>query len=227
MNWTWTALGVVLSVIGALVLGVQSTVSQHNAERESAENKKAQQDLRAAQDENVRLAKETVRLSTELTAQVTGGDSYVWLDLVGVGGLFVLRALHEGNYPVSNVQVWWQELVPHMSIEEMDRIGKQPGGSLKLMATTTPSVTLGTFIPNTVSYAVGGRAWETSVDHRHIRLGVSASNGQIFEQISLRKIDGKWFKARKVQRPHGDDLVDLKESHIDDGFPMKGAEPDW
>lgn len=157
---------------------------------------------------------EIAKLSKQIAHSVTGGDSFCYLafSLPDKGGTkAILAVVHKGNFPLYDVSV---------RIVDLDKFdihvkGKQKP-TLDNIQKTEQVINIGNLSP---SHAATLHPWmlPKSGEARY-NIFISARNGFVTELVRLKRINGKWASAYRVEAGPGREPGILYEK-IDTDFP--------
>jgi hypothetical protein len=164
----------------------------------------------------------------EMKAVQMGGDSYCYLfppRLSRVSDSFELMLLCEGKYPAYDVTVRIED-VPRLvgGIRKRYADGKLPYNAQskdeEVIRDATKSFLIGNVGPKQAVRF--GTLPLSGATEEHYNVYIMARNGQVFEQVFLRRVSRDWKLAYRVG--WGGAFV---RSHVDPDFPRKGAADPW
>jgi cell division protein FtsB len=170
-------------------------------------------------------------LSRQAIANVTGGDSFCYLDLSYLNGPSPLPALITGgDNPVYDLQVRIVDL------ELSDRIEKEREAAGRPLTFNTFSaaervVKLTDTIPPHAYRLLQEVSWPTLTgDAKSYNIFFFARNGEYIEQLRLRRVAGSWARALRVYKvlPGKRGIKQLMEPRVEAAFPRNAAgKIDW
>lgn len=204
------ALASLLSMVGALM-----------AARQQAKSAEQRGDLERQLKEK---AEENVRLSREIAASVTGGDTFAYL-LPAPGLSFkdsvTLLLNRDGDYPLYDVEI---RISDQAKVDEFVRRHFDPSGKAR------PDFSLKGFFAGQTVLKVGNvginQGWAYDgfrlPDPEHFNLGifVQARNGSVSQRLAMRRINGEIKWASIVRRDRDNALL---VRMVDPGFPVDPA----
>jgi hypothetical protein len=156
---------------------------------------------------------------TGIAEEVTGGDSFCYVDIRQWGGLKdAVRAilLQKGRYPLTNVDV---------SIVQVDDFIHHLGSLNEITRDFTFSfVRRGSFVRILTDYQVG-----PDEQSRAFNVTVVARNGRFSELVRLHRINGVWTTAKLVDASYYGGVTGVVLEEIDKGFPIDtlASDNDW
>jgi hypothetical protein len=169
-------------------------------------------------DSGNKLLSTEERVSKTTMNALTGGESFCYVDLhelAGSHGMLLGLLLQKGQNPVFNVEV---EVIDLDFIRPVMDIAK---------ARTTfsfPFVRVG-------SYAT--QLFETmpavSAQSKSYSVFVTARNGRFTERLRLRRVNGSWLSAKRVDASYYSKKIGLVLEEMDKGFPVEilDSDSDW
>ncbi|MHA6492263.1 hypothetical protein ACX0MV_03300 [Pseudomonas borbori] len=170
--------GAFLSAGGAIWASYEQNKAQRSSESQTVEIKQLNTRILTLSEENKTLAKEGI-------ASVTGGDGFVYVDILK--NLFPNAlspvVVSESTYPQYDLSIRFFD--EHKNHE--DQIARP----LKLnIATLPPGQSVYERIP---AFDLEGKS-----DYAKFNLFISARNGSFIEELRLRKVSGEWYSAFRV-----------------------------
>lgn len=207
MNIHWlTILGIIMIGLGTLFtfLG-QQIISDRSSGK-----------IEKLSKENIKLNNELSDLNKEIVKSVIGGDSFCYLVIGSINSetnAGLLTVVHQGEHPIYDVNA---RMVDLQEFKKLD--GKLNSYNFSQADT---NIQIGNMIKNTAStfrpFNLGTSA------RRDFNIFFSARNGLFTQLLRMRKVDGKWLYATKVQKQ---DKVIFEK--IDDKFPRNDiGEIEW
>lgn len=138
-------------------------------------------------------SEELAQLSLNTLNTITGGESFVYLTTVGgvVGpqNSTYLLAVHEGDYPVYEVVA---------KIADLDEFELAAPRTFQALDDFYTEIEIGSLIPKT-----GTRLDRFEMgpgDHKRYNIFFSGRNGLWTELLRLKKVDGQWRAAIRIER---------------------------
>jgi|LQYC01.1.fsa_nt_gi hypothetical protein len=196
--WTPTGfliLGAILTTIGAVLAAQQKAAFER--------------ELRIKSDEIATLNKEIVKI-------LRSDGSFCYLTIGNLDtntNVGLLMVVHQGEYPIHNVNARLVDL------QEFEKIKNKM--NIYNFTQSDTNIPIGSMIKNTSSTL--GRFDLGKSSNRDFNIFFSANNGLFTELLRLRKVDGKWLSAIKVQK-EGKVIFEK----IDSNFPRTNkGEIDW
>jgi hypothetical protein len=152
---------------------------------------------------------------------VTGGDSYCYLNALGAGDVQDLVLVHQGDYPLYDLQIRIVDL------EKFDAIAKaNPRVTLEELSKADLVHYLGTLNPNQ-AVRIGNLTLPPDKDEKGYNVFILARNGELAELLRFRRINGAWLRALRVQRSESSQPQILIE-RVENGFPRnETGEVSW
>lgn len=120
---------------------------------------------------------------------VTGGDSYCYLNAIGAGDLQDLVLIHQGDYPLYDLQIRMVDL------DKFDAITKaNPRVTLEELSKADQVYYLDTLNPNQ-AVRIGNLTLPADRDEKSYNVFVLARNGELSELLRFRRFNGAWLRA--------------------------------
>ncbi len=191
--------------------------------RADGESKKARAVENASFVELLNRAKETV-------SNMTGGDSFPWVDveIQGGGRLFVSKLRVEGKYSLRQVQLrvvnadGLKQINQYRSAVSTNEWLSAQNKAIRDFAQVSPD---GPRILDDEAGVDGAPAMEKRYD-----CVISADNGSWSENIRLKFIDGEWkhaIRLRQAIEKKPESEWPERKLDISKGFPTTNGKPDW
>jgi hypothetical protein len=199
-------IGALTSAIGVLWFSAERIRSQREL-RQMSERIAAKNEEIAAQSQEI------AALNREIKDSVIGGDSFCYVVLSNLSArTALLGVIHQGQYPVYDVGIRIVDL------EKYDRLGGTI--TLEKMAQTDTRLNVGNLGPSQTAMWL---SWPLpDADQQRYNIFISARNGFVTQILRLRRVNGEWKSATKVQRDFDQNAVVLYE-RIDPEFPRDTA----
>jgi hypothetical protein len=158
-------------------------------------------------------SEEIAALNREIKDSVIGGDSFCHIVLSNLSArTALLGVINQGRYPLYDVSIRIVDL------EKFDRFGGT--FTLENMAQTDTLLSVGNLGP---SHTAMWRKWPLpDADQQRYNTFISARNGFVTQILRLRRVNGEWKSATKVQRDIDPNAIVLYE-RIDPEFPRDAA----
>jgi len=169
---------------------------------------------------------EIVELSRQIAYSLTGGNSYCYLvfSLHPESPLARLNIVHAGQFPLYDVSVRIVDL------DKFETVVKSKARSNYRLTYADLEEAQQAFTIGNVKPGQAGDLGDWPMPKsREARYNVffSARNGLFEECVRIKRIDGKWVSAYRVERRQGDKLETLYEK-IDPTFPRdKDGKVSW
>lgn len=195
-----------LVLVGALISGLGAYWA---ARQSSAKNR----EIVELSKKNAALSAEIAEMNKEALASITGGDSYLYTSFIigdGLANRCLVAFANDGRFPLYDVAVRVVDI------------------SALPVATESGTISYREAMRGSTTFAVGNlgpkqstiREWKlpAGVDSQEYNVFVTARNGFTTQQVSFRRVSGRWTFATKVSREVGGKLVVLYENVLKD-FP--------
>jgi flagellar biosynthesis GTPase FlhF len=209
--------------------------SQEELRKTAEEQTQEQRGLRQQSDEIARLNREIAEAQTELrlksdevaelnkttAASVTGGDSYCYVQFINsLNGLVNGRmmVIHQGKFPLYDVQIRIVDL------DKFNAMSKRGEITIETVMQSEGILNIGNMSPN-LAQMREVPPFSPTAEELNYNIFISARNGSFTELLRLKKINGVWKSALKVERGNFSDanpnsLPTLLFEQIDAGFPL-------
>jgi hypothetical protein len=204
------ALGSLFSMAGALMAARQQAKS---AEQRGG----LERQLKEKADENAKL-------SREIAASVTGGDTFAYLlPAPGLGSKDSIALLlnRDGDYPLYDVEI---RISDQAKVDEFMRRHFDSSGTAK------PGFSLKAFFEGQAILKVGNvginQGWVydgfrlPNPEHFDLGIFIQARNGSVSQRLAMRRINGELKWASIVRRDRDNALL---VRSVDPGFPVDSA----
>jgi hypothetical protein len=220
-------------VVGLIGMGATLKTAQKSAttserlsqsvEQLKSASKKISHDEKLNAQLQEQLLKQTAtiaELSRENISTLTGGNSFCYLTFSNPrqGGVAMLMAVEEGKFPLHDVEIRMVDL-------EAFSGANQPGQQVTFQSSAAGSTTfrVAAFAPNSAQvlavFSLG------SSDSRDFNVFFSAVNGFWTENLRIRKVDGAWRQAIRVETQDARPRVLFQR--VEPGFPKAKGKVDW
>jgi len=220
--------GVVITAIGELLGKPLVTVSgllmsALGALWASGEQTESERELQSKNDE-------IARLNRRIACSITGGDSWCHVGFSlpeGHSNVAAMVLVHHGSYPLYDVGVRVVDL------DKMDNLteGKDPEDplSLELIEKSETRIRVGNLSPGQ-ALLLSRRLTLPSGDSARYNVFIAARNGFVVEKARLRRVEGRWAAAYKIEAGPGREEEEHTVLHqkIDALYPKNAeGEIDW
>lgn len=140
------------------------------------------------------LRRELAASSRESLQQITGGNSYCYLEVsfAKQSDKADLILLHKGRYPLYDLQLMVRDLG---AFEELMKMGS-PGMEAILKSQLFNTKNVGELPPNKVLLV--GQLDLKGYEIKRYLIQIEARNGTFFQPLRLRKVNGDWKAATQV-----------------------------
>ncbi len=165
-------IGVILSAIGAFWASRQQTQFEHDLRKKS---------------------EEIAELNKEIENQVIGGKSFCYLSIGSINNqknIGLLMVVHQGDHPVYDLNARIVDLQEFAKVKD--------SLNLKTIQQTETNLQIGNMIKGTASMLREFQLGNSS--KRDFNIFFSARNGLYTQLLRLRKVDGEWISAIKVEK---------------------------
>lgn len=188
-------MGAIISAVGALWASQQAAQFEHA--------------LRSKSDEIAELNKEIVK-------SVIGGDSFCYLAIGSIdpqSNVGILTLVHQGAHPLYDLQARIVDL------QKFDKI--KHNININNFRNADTIIPIGNMIKGTASM-LGSFPLGSEI-RRDFNVFFGARNGLFTQIIRMRKVDGKWVEATKVER---DNKIIFER--VEQGYPRnEKGNVDW
>lgn len=201
------ALGGVLSICGALLAARQQVKAAEQRTQYERELKEK--------------AEENAKLSREIAASVTGGDTFAYLlpaPHLSSKNQVTFLLNRDGDYPLYDVEIRItdQEKVDEFVKRHFGETGlAKPGFSLKQFYAGQTILRVGNIGINQ-GWAYDGYPMPNP-DHFNLGIFIQARNGSVSQRLAMRRINGQMKWASIVRRDNDNKLL---VRMVDPGFPV-------
>lgn len=220
--------------------------SQEELRKTATEQTEVQRDLRKKSDEIAALNRKIAEAQTELriksdevaelnrsiAASVIGGDSFCYATLIMSenGGRWIV--VHQGKYPLYEVQLRIVDLDKADEIEEQSKREGVPI-TFEMLKLSDTVLTLGNMSPQLSQIPGLFLRFPPNKQRLRFNIFITARNGRFTELLRLRNVNGKWTEAMRVMKenhsdatPNASPTVLLEK--IDPDFPRsQDGQVDW
>lgn len=191
--------GALVSAGSAVWASYEQSKSQKTTELQALEIKQLNTKILTLSEENRSLAKESI-------SSITGGDGFVYVDILKGFYSNALTPVITTNstHPQYDISIrFYDEGKDHdtqISNPLYVNIATLPAG--QSIFNRTPAFDL-----------------EDKVDYAKFNLFISARNGSFFEELKLRKVNGEWLSALRVFKNNPDGSSSLLMERSMPGYP--------
>jgi cell division protein FtsB len=212
----------ILILIGLILSAIGGFMTAHKAWRNEKIVNNKNEEIKALAKENVNLIQENKKLTNEALAQITGGDSWAYLDVGARSAQGILPNCGiivqlVGDHPLTSVSILFSE-----------RIKKGQGAALD---TPLINVTLPVIQHNLMNFNdryIGH--FQLEMEKREdvwYHATINSRNGSVEQLINIKKIQNKgWLMATRVKRfihiGNGAYKPEILLEKYDEGFPKEG-----
>jgi hypothetical protein len=216
-------------IAGALCFVELRAISKDRDEHEALEasirwedrsnRKQERRQFSALIDSGQRLLSTEQRLSSRTMDALTGGESFCYVEILEFGmsnGVLQAMLLQKGINPIFNVQITVTDLDVLKDLTR-SRVEAETRFSFQF-------VRAGTFMTKLFQFRPGD-----SVQSKDYSVFIFARNGDFTERLRLRRVNGHWLSAERVDASYYSGKGGLVLEHIDRGFPVDvlDADSDW
>ena len=143
---------------------------------------------------------------------VTGGDSYCYLNAVGTADYRDLVLVHQGDFPLYDLQIRVVDLDKFYAIAEAN-----PHPTREQLAAADSVYYLGTLNPNQAQIICNLRL-PADKDEKGYNVFILARNGELSEPLRFRRVNGTWRQAFRVEKTEANPSKARIEK-VENGFP--------
>lgn len=200
-------IGAVISASGAFWASYEQAKSEKVAEERAQENVELNKKILALTEENKELAKHGISV-------VTGGDGYVYVDIIKgiLPNAFAPIVISNSGFPQYDISIRFFDVQKNHQTQVLNPL----------------VLTLATLPPRQSSmFQVPAFEFPSSGDVAKFNLFISARNGSFVEEVQLRKVEGEWWSAIRLAKDEGNVKTILLE-RAQEKFPrMPDGKIEW
>lgn len=195
----WLTVPAVLVFIGSLIAAIGAIWA-------AGQQANSEQELR-------KKSEEIADLNRLIASSITGGDSFAYIVptfFKNPEDLPALTIIHQGKYPLYDLTVRIVDLAKFEDMVTRDH-------SVNEMLENEIRFSVGNLAPNQASML---RRFPITGDSLRWNVFFTARNGFFTELLRVRRVDGEWKVALKVENTPTSEPVQTFLEKVDDGYPL-------